>query len=83
MFLPTRHALNTRNTTGVKRSLVSKLGNEHFGQDPKTNAAVVTGMEMRPTLGMNVVVQLAGRALSQCHNLKRHMVDPSHSLSFA
>lgn len=67
---------------GVKRASVASLESHHFGQNPATNAAVVAGVEMRSTLAMTVVMQVAGKSLSHSHQLKRHMVDSSHSLCF-
>lgn len=46
---------------GIARRHVAKLKNVHFGQDVKTNAAVVAGVEMKGTLGLQVVMQIQGR----------------------
>ena len=44
-----------------------------FGQDPLTNSTNVRGLDMRPTLGLEVVMVRQGRTLAHAINFKRRM----------
>jgi len=63
----------------IPRKLHGSLELKHFGQDPRTNSAVVRGLEMRPTPGLEIVMQRQGKTLSHSLNLKRKMVVSSPS----
>jgi hypothetical protein len=57
----------------ISRKHQSSLSTDHFGQDPSTNGGIVRGVEMRPTLGLEIMMMRQGRSLSHSLNLKRYM----------
>jgi hypothetical protein len=66
-----------RETVARMRSIPRKrlrlLEPERFGQDPRTNVCTVRGAEMRPSMGLEVLMLRQGRTLSHALNLKRKM----------
>lgn len=62
-----------RRMRSVSRRQQKSLRDEHFGQDPKKNSGVVRGIQMRPTLGLDIIMVKQSRSLSHAFNLKRAM----------
>ena len=57
----------------IPRHHQAELQMRHFGVDPRTNAAVVRSVQMAPSLGIQVLMTVQGRMLSNALNLKRKM----------
>jgi hypothetical protein len=57
----------------IPRKLTKQLLPRHFGQDPATNCVAARGVEMRPTLGLEMVMLRQSRTMSHALNLKRRM----------
>jgi hypothetical protein len=70
--------LETETALARMRSIPRKrqhlLGPAKFGQDPRDNMCTVRATEMKPTLGLEVVMLQQGRTLSHGLNLKRKMI---------
>ena len=57
----------------MARKYQEGLSESIFGQDPLTNSTNVRGLDMRPTLGLEVVMVRQGRTLAHAINFKRQM----------
>ena len=58
----------------IPRKLANKLEPRHFTQDPAQNAAVLSGITMRGTMGFEIVMLREGRSLPRPYNMRRHQL---------
>ena len=57
----------------IPRKLANQLEPRHFTQTPALNAATLSGVCMRPTMGNEIVMLREGRSLPRPMNMRRHM----------
>ena len=65
---------------GIPRRFHKLLDKSKFEPDPSVNRAVVRGVKLRPTLGMNMVLVCESRSVSHALNMKRKMIVSIFSL---
>ena len=70
---PDGEVVTLKRLRSVARKYQEGLSRETFGQDPLTNSTNVRGLDMRPTLGLEVVMVHQGRTLAHATNFKRSM----------
>ena len=58
----------------IPRKHHSSLKKDHFGQHPAKNSGVVRGLQMGPTMGLQILMTLQGKSLSKAYNFTRNMV---------
>lgn len=63
-----------RRLRSIPRKHHQTLGKRLFGQDPNKNHAVVRGLQMGPTAGLQVLMAVQGKTLAKAFNLTRQMV---------
>jgi hypothetical protein len=65
----------------IARKYANKLEAHHFWQDPRTNTVTVRGLEMQPTLAMEIQMVHQSKTLSHALNLRRRVLVSSSSSS--
>lgn len=65
----------------IPRKHHKALEKQLFGQDPSKNSAVVRGLQMGPTMGLEIIMSFQGRTLSKAYNLTREMIVRRNKIS--
>jgi len=63
-----------RRLRSIPRKHHPSLNKELFCQDPAKNHAIIRGVQMQPTLGLQIILSMQGKTLSKAYNLTRQML---------